>query len=416
MYTLLLGSGKNGLYTYNFLKKHSINIKVYDDSKTNYNLFFSHEIYENINEIDFKTIKEIIPTPGVSPNHHLLIESRKFLIPILSNLDILWKYGNKDNYYIGVTGSNGKTTTVSMISHFLKNKNIPHLLVGNIGKDIFKDKTLTYKGRNIYIIEVSSYQLHYTNYMIFNIGAITNICSNHEDWHGSFSQYKNDKLKIYTNNDYQGSFMGEGLKEVFYNKKITNTYLNKNKYNKEIRLIDKKYEIHNIKNFFLAFYIFNKITNYSINEAINCINNFIIPSHRCEIIINNNKYIVINDSKSTSITSTNVAIKFSQSFKKKIFLIMGHNLKGNINILDYYKISKFYIFGSKRNLIKNFLLKKSYNNFVEFENLKSCLKYLNQQFIEPGIYVFSPGGSSFEEFKNYEERGDFFKKEISKIF
>lgn len=412
MYTLLLGTGKNGLYTYQFLKRKNIFIKVYDDNHTNYEMFLTNEIYKYMDEIEWQKIVEIVCTPGIQHEHPILMHARSLCIPVLSNLDVLYKYGDKNNYYVGVTGSNGKTTTVLMISHLLKSKNIPHLLAGNIGEDIFMD-IISYKEKKIYILEVSSYQLHYTNFMTFDIGGITNITNNHEKWHGSFTEYKNDKLKIYRLKEGdQSFFMGESLKEKFYNKNVINTYI---KHKKILKYMQTQYSLHNIKNFLLAFIIVNKILPLSVEEALSFMKNFKFPLYRCEIIINNQNYIVINDSKSTSIASTNMAIKMAKIFEKKIFLIIGHEFKGAIETLQYKDIYQFYIFGNSRHIIINYLNKQSCKNFITFENLSSLMIYLKNN-LQNGIYLFSPGGASFEEFKDFNERGAFFTEEILKIF
>ena len=178
---LLLGYGFSNKQVYKFLKNKRKKIIIYDDYIDN-----------KKPNIDFNKIKTIVVSAGIHYKHPILIKGKQLNIPIKTDLDILYKYKKKNNIFVGVTGSNGKSTTVTMISFLLNMWKINHLLCGNIGKSIF---TNFYK-KMIYVMEISSFQAHYMTHIEFNIGVIINISSNHDEWHEGKGSYIKAKEKL----------------------------------------------------------------------------------------------------------------------------------------------------------------------------------------------------------------------------
>ena len=345
-------------------------------------------------------------SPGTNPMHPLVMKAKMLNIPIKIDIDLLYEYRRKKDLFIGVTGSNGKTTVVEMISHLLP---LPHLLCGNIGVSVLK-KCPTYKGYRIYIMEISSFQLHYLHSMKFYIGLINNIHPNHDEWHGGFENYKKDKMKLIDFSINKKNYEGDGKwiskGSIIYRNHIPFLTI----YNKCLQTP------HNSKNLCGALDLLEDIfsffhLSFSSHSFIEKINSFALSPLRQEIIYQYKNLSIINDSKSTSIHSTIAAIK--AFIGQKILLMMGGEIKGDLKDLKELLslIDRIIIFGSSSSLIENFLQE---NKFLYYEKCEK-LSYWVPNTTYEGVILFSPGGASFDEFKNYKHRGNFFNEKYKKL-
>lgn len=409
---LLVGYGFANQQVYKFLKNKRKKVIVYDDFIKNKKI---------TNTINWNKIKTIIVSPGISYLNPIIIEGQNRNIPIKIDLDILYKYKKKTDIFVGVTGSNGKSTTCTMISFLLKQLGINNLLCGNIGKSIFNYKNKKSLVKNhIYIIEVSSFQANYMIDIRFNIGIITNISSNHDDWHGGKENYikakekllKFSEIPIYLNkleNNWKINDNKLIYKENIYN--IWNSTLklphNKNNLLIALNIIEKLISLLNKK---AQKIIYEKINNI---KFANEINSFRGLKFRQEILLDNKNITIVNDSKSTNIASTISAINsFINYNNKKIILLIGGIIKGDLNLLNekLSLIENIYIFGESKNILENHFKLLNINNYIIFQNLKELLEFIkiNKNIYNNHTILFSPGGASYDEFKNYMERGKYF--------
>lgn len=421
---LLLGYGFANKQVYKFLKNKRKKVIIYDDFIKN-----NKKIEK---QIDLSKIKTIVVSPGIHYNNPILLAAEKLNIPIKVDLDILYKYRRKNDIFVGLTGSNGKSTTVSIISFLLKEFSINHLLCGNIGKSIFAFKKNKKTKNYIYIIEISSYQAHYMKDIRFNIGTIININSNHDEWHGSKENYINAKKKLLEFSRIPISYINGPVKN---NWQINNNILSFKDYSYKITNNSLKLN-HNQSNLLVAlkiletiFSLLNKKNQHIFYEKINShefeknINKFKGLEFRQEIIINNQEILIVNDSKSTNISSSVTAINSFIQCKnnKKLILIIGGIIKGDLDLLNkeiLELVDNIYIFGSNREILKAHIVSINYNSYEVFNSLKELINYIiNNKFVYiNNILLFSPGGSSYDEFNNYIERGKYFnqlKKEFN---
>ena len=186
------GLGLTGKSTVNFLKKNeAYKIFTWDDYLNKYNLKLKKKFKKNLNIVDF-----IIVSPGISINKsifkRLLIKNKK---KIITDLDLFF-LKNTVKKSIFITGTNGKSTTCSLIHHIFKKNKIKNTLAGNIGKPVLD---INFIKNKIYIIEASSFQLEYSKFIRPYCAAILNISSDHLDWHGSKEKYIMSKIKIFNN-------------------------------------------------------------------------------------------------------------------------------------------------------------------------------------------------------------------------
>ncbi len=408
---LVYGFGRSGKSCLNYLKKDNI-VKIYDDKLKKLPKKFK------ISRFKLKKIKFdfIVLSPGINKD---VCNLKKFLLinksKIISDLDIFY-FKNIQNLKICITGTNGKSTTSKIIHKILKNAGIDARLVGNIGQPILNEKKITKE--TVFVVEISSYQIEYSKYFKSDIAAILNIFPDHLDRHKTFSNYRKIKFKLIKNLRSGGTGLIE--KNIFSNKDIkrkgTKTTIIKINSSSKSKIIDKNKTISNdmVQNFNFAIYI-SKLLKIEKKIIKKTINNFKGLPFRQEIIYQNKKVMIMNDSKSTSFSSS---LNILKSFKNIHWILGGLAKKGDkLNLPNkFQKNIKYYIYGRDRYF---FIKQLNYkNNIYNFKNLNdalkktiiTCLNQKNRQNI-----IFSPAAASFDQFKNFEHRGIFFNKLVKKL-
>ena len=404
---LVYGLGVTGQSVVRFFKKNKINnYKVWDDKNKN---LYRNKRTINLNDT-LKDVNYIVLSPGVS-----LSKSKKKLVKyknkIITDIDLLYLL-NKNFKSIVVTGTNGKSTTCKIINHLLKNNNIKTLLGGNIGTPVLN---LDLKKNIFLVIEASSYQLAHSKFICPDYAFLLNITNDHLDWHGSMKNYVNSKFKIFElQKKNQYSFVNIKFKKKFKQKKFLSKLIipKKEDYKKlkyKIKNIYIKSNINdeNMSNVFK----FSKLLNISESSFIKSMNTFTGLPHRYEFFLKKKNINFINDSKATSFQAT----KFALENTKNIFWILGGLPKKNDKIILKglrNNIIKSYIIGRNINFFKNQIKKKI--DFNVTKNLKnSIIKALKDIKIlknEKNTVLFSPAAASFDQFLNFEMRGNEFKK------
>ena len=251
---------------------------------------------------------------------------------------------------------------------------------------------------------------------------ILNISPDHLERHGTIQNYAHAKFKLILNqshNDYSyidmsNKYLKNEVKKFNPNSQIINVQINSIKHIK--KFIKNPYfaNLNNIKNlsFILAF---GKIFKLDIKKIFSAVNNFKALNFRQQIILNKDNLIIINDSKSTSFSSS---LDILKSYKNIFWLVGGIPKKGDVFNLPkkYYKNIKAYIFGNNIFYFKKIFLKKLF--YQSFKNLESALKKIcldiNKEKNKKICILFSPAAASFDQFKNFEERGKYFNNLIKK--
>ena len=402
---LIYGLGLSGCSVVRFFKKKNLrNFKVWDDKKKK--LFKSHRT-KNLN----KTLKEvdyIILSPGISLKKNKNLN--KFEKKILTDIDLF--YLDKSNFKsIVVTGTNGKSTTCKILNHLLKKNKFKCLLGGNIGNPILNLKNVK---NSFVIIEASSFQLSHSKFIEPDFAFFLNFTNDHLDWHGNVKNYLNAKLKIFDlqkrdhyaliNKDFEAIFK----KRKFLGKSI----FPKIKDYKKIKLkIDNSYLKSDINDENMSFiFEFSKLIGINEKSFVNSIKSFKGLPHRYEIFMKKKDLTFINDSKATTFKAASSAISSS----KNIFWILGGlpKKKDKINFSKYKKnIIKCYIIGKNINFFKNQIKEKTL--FSISKNLKNAIIQILKDFrlyqLSNCTILLSPAAASFDQFKNFEERGKKFK-------
>ena len=405
---LVYGLGVTGQSVLNFFKKNDFKkFYLYDDKlKKNINL------NAILRKVDF-----IVLSPGISLKK---TKNRKKLIryqnKIITDIDLL--YLTKKNFKsIVVTGTNGKSTTCKIIYHLLRKNNYKTLLGGNIGTPIL---SLNIKKNNFLVIEASSFQLAYSKYICPDYAILLNITNDHLDWHGNMKNYMDSKFKIFNlQNKNQFSIVNKKLSKNFNRRKLLGKkfFPNLNNYYNLKRKIKNFYlkSLINDENMATVFEL-SKILKINKNSFINSLNSFKGLPHRYEIFLKKKNCLFINDSKATSFQAT----KFALLNSKNIFWIVGGLPKENdrINLNKVKKnIIKSYIIGKNIEFFKGQLKNKI--NYCISKNLKhsiiQILKDIRSLKKNDNIILLSPAAASFDQYSNFEKRGEEFKR-LSKYY
>ena len=409
--------GLSGKSCLKFLKKKCY-IKVFDDNyslknKNNKKFFLKKK------DILKSRFDYIILSPGIDIKKcNLKKYLEKNWKKIITELDVFQKC-YPDNTKITITGTNGKSTTCQMLYNIIRSKKIDVRLVGNIGQPPLQEKKI--KKKTIFIVEASSYQIFYNKFFKTDYAAILNLNIDHLERHENLNKYAKAKIKLICDQEKNKySFIEKNsaiINNHILNKKVKSKIIKIN-YNKtsffkkrinNFYLLDK----NNLNNIHFVYKI-SKHLKISDDKIFKSLNSFKGLKFRNEIIYDRFNLKVINDSKSTSFSSTNGLLS---SYKNIYWIVGGLFKKGDKFILEkkYHKNINAFIIG----LNKSFFINQFKNKikFTYSKNLKNAILTIKNNIKKDKkkkTILFSPAAASFDQFKNFEHRGKYFNLLIKK--
>ncbi|QCI18205.1 UDP-N-acetylmuramoyl-L-alanine--D-glutamate ligase [Buchnera aphidicola (Aphis nasturtii)] len=428
---LILGIGLTGISCINFFLKKGAIPKIIDESKKpDYLNKIPKNIKYKLGGLEKKWILEsdlIIISPGISSFKPILMEARMLGIEIISDIELFAR--ETKSPIISITGTNGKSTVATMVKKIAKKSGYKAYLIGNIG---FPVLNILEKKADLYILELSSFQLENIFSLKSKISVVLNINEDHLDrYPNGFKQYKQIKLSIYKNSEIclvnlkekiyffknkQKKYITFGTDDSdYYIKHITGKHF---LYCRKEKIIDTSktllYGYHNYENALVALAI-SDIMGFPRNITKDVLRKFVNLPHRFQIVHQHNNISWINDSKSTNVNSTKTALENIQT-QGTIWLLLGGNKKSaDFNILKNYleKLKvKIYCFGKDGMSISKICKKKS----IYVRYLTDAMILISKKVKPSDVVLLSPGCSSTDQFKNFEERGNLFiklSKEIS---
>ncbi len=420
----IYGMGLTGYSAAKTFKKLGAIVYCWDDNlnvrkKTKYSNLKIDKFWLKKNFIDF-----ILVSPGIDINRCKIKNFlKKNFDKIITDIDLFFEL-NKNSLIISITGTNGKSTTCKIIEKILKTANYKVKTVGNIGNPIL---SFNLNKKIIYILEVSSYQLEYSKLFRSKHAAILNISPDHLERHKNIASYIKIKSRIFlAQNKLDYSYINYSNK---YSNKIRNIF-KKNKLKSKLILVKKSnvnFILSKINNEYFKskgnaenlFFAYKIAKNLKINDKIiiKALNKFKGLPHRQEVIFENKKLICINDSKATSFDASVQSL----TNYNKIYWIVG----GLPKYKDYFnlkifknKIIKAYIIG-KKTLFFEKKVKKNIPYTISY-NIKNALNHisndLNSNSLLKSTILLSPAAASFDQFSNFEQRGDYFRHLVTKKF
>lgn len=432
---VIIGLGLTGISCIKFFLSKGIIPKAMDSRNKCFfnNLKIPKNIKLHFGSLNSQWIKKsdfIIISPGVSSFHPLIQMAIKLKKNIINDIDLFFFESNAP--IIAITGSNGKSTVTTLLGNIIKKTGFSVGIGGNIG---YPALYLLNNLSQFYILELSSFQLETTKYLVPYVAVILNITENHTDRYPlGFRQYYLTKLKIFDNTNICIINFNNLLKiNKFIKNKFYITFGEKN--NNDYHFINDKnnlwlgiknnkvFKIKDLHIFGKHNYI-NMLATLALSDAINIPKKYSLKalrefhglSHRLELIYESKGIRWINDSKSTNVNSTKAAIKSIHiNNTNTLWLLLGGQAKSkNFNSLVPYlkKNMKIYCYGKDKNTLYNIYpnISKKVNSIKEA--LQKIIKYVKYG----DVILLSPACASYDQFKNFEERGNTFKKLVKNLY
>ena len=435
---LILGMARSGISVAKMLAKYNNEILITDLKEQNdevlselNSLNISVTITENQYELINDSYDLVIKNPAIRSDNKAVLKAKELNIPVINEVEASYGFLPSDINIIAITGSNGKTTTTTMVYELLKYKYNNVHIGGNIGIPL-SNLVEEVKPNDILVLEISDHQLCDMYNFKSNISVLTNLSEVHIDFHGTYEKYKNMKKRIFNNqNENNIAILNKDNKDVLEltndipNKKLyfssnekTDIYLDNNKiiYNDEIIIDCNDIKVkgkHNYENIMVAIIIAKMfdITNEDIKDFLS---KFGGVEHRIEYVRTLNGRHFYNDSKSTNNIATITAL---DSFNEPTLLIMG-GLDRNIpfdEISEHLKNVKYILcYGETKYKIKEFADKNNIEAIV-IDNLTDATNKAYELSSDGDIILLSPACASWDQYPDFEIRGKEFKNIVNSL-
>ncbi|MEZ4754472.1 MAG: UDP-N-acetylmuramoyl-L-alanine--D-glutamate ligase [Bdellovibrionota bacterium] len=457
---LVVGLGISGIESAKFLNKIGIKVVcVEKSSEASYRqkskwLGLLQELVDLEISINFGIDGEgLIPfldqvelavlSPGVSLESSIVGALNRHAIPVIGELELGIEYSGLPA--IVVTGSNGKSTTVSLLKHILKTAGKNAILCGNVGTPVVSQIADEINKEGILVVEASSYQLETCTMLKPKVAVLLNISDNHLERHGTIERYVDAKAKMFALQD-KTDFTVLNADDPIVAAQASGLNSQVLKFGIKTSLSDKQAEIdyrpaesidlvrttleydlsrckligrHNKANIAAAILVCEKF-GVSKADMLKAIDSFKTLEHRIEEVANNLDRLIINDTKSTTVASSVAAFRASVEKypDKKISLLLGGRAKAGswepvFKIIkeSQQQINQIIFFGEDRNMLAK-LCEVQELAFVKAPKVAEALKLALETSNSGDLILFSPGCASFDEFGDFEERGNMFKSYV----
>lgn len=442
---LIVGASKSGLSSALLAKRQGYERVFVTEKMPEENFLEAKKIFEE-NGIEYEFGKHsfelldqfetIVVSPGIPPDAEIILEAENKRKKLISEIEFAYQF-NK-NPIIGVTGTNGKTTTTALIDFILRTAGKKSIAVGNIGAPYsdFVDKV---DPGTIFVIELSSYQLDRIEKFKPDVAIILNITPDHLKYHKTFANYREAKFKIFANQksedllilnfDDKETYLAKsqaGGKVAFFGMKPVEfgAYLKGEEIclrfpeNANEEVVMKAGEIripgiHNLYNSLASIVAvrFFEVSNEKIRQALV---NFQGVEHRLEFVRELDGVTYINDSKATNVDSTYYALS---SYNRPIIWIAGGRSDKNdydfLNDVVERNVKAIIAIGeAKGEIFSHFCTMK--RCYLE-DTLEDAVLRAREIAEEGDIVLLSPACKSFDMFKNFEHRGNVFKEIVNRL-
>ena len=439
---ILFGAGVTGAPTLDYLKSKGATVISVDEKVQ------GDGIKHTLEKKDLVGVGLAIVSPGWRVDHPLISLVRGAGIEMISEIDLAWKVKQQicpNQRWIALTGTNGKTTTVQMLESMLIESGINAKACGNLGYTAIE--AVVNSRADILALELSSFQLEWSNLAHFEAGAILNIAEDHIDWHQSFEKYLAAKLKISQLADLV--ILNKDDQHLAKNGKTLSkpiTWISLQVPSKgEIGLVENLivdrafikddaealFEIsdvtpsvgHNVSNAMAAATLARSVGAKS--DAIgNALRNFKLDHHRLEVVHKSGGITFINDSKATN---PHAAIAALYSQMESIWIAGGLAKGAAMDELAQRcknRIKAAILIGSDAPIIKEALLKQAPNlaiyttdlNLKGMDVMRSVMSIVKEIAVSGDVVLLAPACASMDQFKNYADRGESFTAAAKQAF
>ncbi len=435
---LVFGLARTGISALKTLKLKGYELGAIDDNIDEDKTKILQELdvqIESIETIDKYDI--ILKSPGIRMDNAIILKANELNIEVVSDLELAQRIF-EDIKIVAITGTNGKTTTTSLMTKMLNDSGRKAISIGNIGVgmlwEIYNNDKDTY-----FVIECSSFQLESTKKFKPQYSCIINITPDHIDWHGSMQNYVNAKKNILRNQD-EKCYTVLNVDDEYYDdcKKFTNanvydistsTKVDKGTFIKDNsiyflgstceKIIDLKdvklIGYHNYQNvlFCVTLAKLIGITNEDIKDTLMT---FAGVEHRLEFVRELSGVKYYNDSKGTNVDAS---VKAIESFDKNVIILAGGYDKkvslDNFFIAGKDKFKALILMGQTRDLFNQKAKEFEFENIFLVDNMQQAVSQANKIAQSGDVVLLSPASASWGMYNNYEERGNEFKELVNNL-
>ncbi len=423
----IFGMGKSGKAALLLAKK--LKQDVYAVNKGDPDQWFLSEKLDNVVErcscysedefaLHFHKMDEIVISPGIPTTHPSLKQAVQKGVAIISEIEYAWREV-KDTPVIAITGTNGKTTTTTMIAEALKKAGKKVFCGGNIGVP-YCDLPLSGEIVDYAVIEVSSFQLETIHAFHPIIGLILNVFPNHSERYDDIHDYAKAKfnlLKNMTASDHLILGLENPYLDEIKDHPVQKSFFSKGALPQEFKFDFSEARVkgeHNEANFYAAYKVLELLKIPDLKKLFQgFINEFSGVAHRLEYVMNFKELAIYNDAKSTNTLATTTAISAFKSDSAPLHLILGGKLRNESDkvlpdLLPFKnQITTIFTIGDVTQRLS--LELKEHFKVIPAQDLKTVFRLVKEQGLK-GNLVFSPAFPSFDQFKNYVHRGESFKE------
>jgi UDP-N-acetylmuramoylalanine--D-glutamate ligase len=366
----------------------------------------------------------IVASPGIRPRDALLRTAKAKDIPILSEVALGLDLLGSGAMVAAVTGTNGKTTVVDMLSKILAVSDIPHAVAGNSWRALIGclDEV---REKGLLVLEVSSFQLHYLEKPGFEVAALLNARPDHLNWHSSYKEYVADKLRIFEGQGRRDLALVSAVDPVGRSvvKRLVaetsiigdeGTLVEGGRLFLRGRFLAKVDELpfsgpHNLENALFAAVAAERF-GASVENIREALRGYSVKPHRMQVVAKRYGVTYVDDSKATNPAAVTAALK---SFKVPVVLILGGSEKGTdfAEVLPHLSRCRFVICqGEAGPRISKFLEESGVSNIGLTPHLASAVAEAHNVALPGDVVLLSPGCASFDQFGGYAERGEAFAR------
>ncbi|WP_031498622.1 UDP-N-acetylmuramoyl-L-alanine--D-glutamate ligase [Bryobacter aggregatus] len=431
-HVLVLGLARSGVGAIHLLRSHGARVTGVD-SRTLADLVDVQKLVEK-SEISYakdvdaslQGIDCVVVSPGVPATHPLLQDARHLGIPVLGEIELAYLFLRGP--ILAITGSNGKTTTTSLVGHILKEGRVASQVGGNIGYPATEmTAASTYQQWNV--LELSSFQLESVHQFHAELAAVLNVTPNHLDRHGDFDSYAAAKAKIFANqrnSDWAVLNGGNAASAAYAAATPANLAVFQGPAAqidddwielfgtrlmpiRDIRLPGK----HNLENV-MAAAVLTSLAGAERSDIANAVATFQGVRHRLEFVRNRNGVKFYNDSKATSVDAT---VKALEALDGPLWVILGGLDKGGSYLpllpLLQEKAKSALLIGKAAPIIEEQLRGKI--NLQQSGDMATAIAFAASQ-AQPGdTILLAPACASYDQFRSYEDRGDQFRQAVEQL-
>jgi UDP-N-acetylmuramoylalanine--D-glutamate ligase len=439
---VIIGMGKTGIATASYLGNQGAKVAVTDEKQFDqWDGEFKQiagEKWLEVGDYNARVLEGadmVVPSPGVPPNSDLLVEAQKKNIPVVSEIELASWFLKVP--VIAVTGTNGKTTTTTLLGEILRRSGKKVFVGGNIGTPLIEYAETSQKDDFI-VAEISSFQLQWIEKFRPFIAILLNITCDHINYHGSFAEYRRVKAGIFANQTKTDWAIlnatdqeQDGIADATYAQIVkfsSKDVLSQGIFIKDNDIVlimpgfnEEKYPLgiinlpglHNVENVMAAI-MAARLCGCSQKDIIAAVRAFSGLPHRIEFAGERNSIKFYDDSKGTNVGSV---LRALETFNQPVILLLGGRDKDgdfeSLKPLLKKKTKKVILFGEARNRIASLIGEET--PVLKKAGLREAIQSAYKDAQSGDVVLLSPGCASFDEFANYKDRGNFFKDVVRNL-